>query len=277
MKGIILAAGYGTRFLPATKTLPKEMLPLIDKPSIAFIVEEFIASGIKDIIVVTNRRKKVMEDYFDREIELETLFTHEGSTTKLAHIKPYDVNICFVRQTYMNGSGHGLLAAKPWIGDEPVVVAYPDDVHFGEEPLARQLIKAYEQSGCCQLATLACAPEEVSRYGILQFATDSTKVEAIVEKPSVQEAPSTQASIGRYLYTPQFFALLQEEANKFTGKGEFYHTHGLNRVMALGQVESVAFSGTRVDTGEPAGYFEAIITYAQAHPEYSKLLKAYLK
>ncbi len=277
MKGIILAAGYGTRFLPATKTMPKEMLPLIDKPSIAFIVEEFIASGIKDIIVVTNRRKKVMEDYFDREIELETLFTQEGSTAKLNHIKPYDVNICFVRQTYMNGSGHGLLAAKPWIGDEPVVVAYPDDVHFGDEPLAGQLIKAYEKSGCCQLATLACQPEEVSRYGILKFAADGTKVEAIVEKPAVHDAPSTQASIGRYLYTPQFFTLLQEEADKFTGKGEFYHTHGLNRVMALGQVESVAFSGTRVDTGEPAGYLEAIITYAKAHPEYSQLLKPYFK
>ncbi|NIZ40865.1 UTP--glucose-1-phosphate uridylyltransferase [Entomospira entomophila] len=278
MKGVILAAGYGTRFLPATKTLPKEMLPLIDKPTIAFIIDEFVQSGIKDIIVVTSRRKKVMDDYFDRETELETLFTSERAEAKLQKIIPSDVNVAFVRQKDMNGSGHALLTAKPWIGDEACVVAYPDDIHFGEIPLTAQLMKAYEESGHCQLATMTCEQDELSRYGVIALNQEG-KVTSIVEKPRKGEAPSNQASIGRFLYTPQFFALLEEESRKFDTKtqGEFYHVHGLNRMMALGKVENVAFSGRRLDVGEPQGYLEATIAYAQSHPEYALILADLVK
>lgn len=132
MKGLIIAAGYGTRFLPVTKTVPKEMLPLINKPSIDFIVEEFIASGIREILIITSRRKKVMDDYFDREIELESVFEREGKTDKLEAVKPHEAEIFFKRQTEMKGTGHALLQAKAFIGDNPFVVAYPDDLHFGE-------------------------------------------------------------------------------------------------------------------------------------------------
>ncbi|NIZ46659.1 UTP--glucose-1-phosphate uridylyltransferase [Entomospira nematocerorum] len=278
MKGVILAAGYGTRFLPATKTLPKEMLPLIDKPTIAFIIDEFVQSGIKDIIVVTSRRKKVMDDYFDRETELETLFMQENAQEKLSKIIPADVNVAFVRQKDMNGSGHALLAAKPWIGDTPCVVAYPDDIHFGSTPLTKQLIQAYEKSGYCQLATMTCNEEELSRYGVIALNAEG-KVTSIVEKPKPGEAPSNQASIGRFLYTPQFFTLLEEESLQFDTKtqGEFYHVHGLNRMMALGKVENVPFSGKRLDVGEPQGYLEATIAYAKGHAEYAPLLANLVK
>jgi UTP--glucose-1-phosphate uridylyltransferase len=277
MKGVILAAGYGTRFLPATKTLPKEMLPLIDKPTIAFILDEFIASGIKDIIVVTSRRKKVMDDYFDRESELEELFLREKAIDKLQKIVPSDINVAFVRQQTMSGSGHALLAAAPWLGNEPCVVAYPDDIHFGDAPLALQLIEAYNKSGHCQLATMTCSEEELSRYGVIAL-DDAGKVTSIIEKPRLGEAPSNQASIGRFLYTPHFFELLAQEAAKFDmNKGEFYHVHGLNRMMQLGKVENVAFSGRRLDVGEPAGYLEATFAYAQSHSEYASILRDLIK
>lgn len=277
MKGVILAAGYGTRFLPATKTLPKEMLPLIDKPAIAFILDEFIKSGIKDIIIVTSRRKKVMDDYFDKEPELETLFKQDHSEKKLLKIIPPQVNLAFVRQQSMNGSGFALLAAMPWIGDEPCVVAYPDDLHFGKEPLALQLIQAYEKSGNCQLATMVCDPQELNRYGVVSFDEEG-RVLSIVEKPELGKAPSNQASIGRFLYTPLFFKMLAEEASCFdSSQGEFYHTHGLNRMMNLGKVESVAFTGNRLDIGEPSGYLEAVVTYAYEHEEFSPILRRIMK
>ena len=141
MKGVIVAAGYGTRFLPATKTIAKEMIPLIDKPSLAFIVEEFIDSGIEDILIISSRRKKSMEDYLDRETELEELFRREGKNEQLKKIEPYPANFSFIRQKEMRGTGHALLQVKPWLQGEPAVVAYPDDLHFGEVPLTEQLIR----------------------------------------------------------------------------------------------------------------------------------------
>ena len=144
MKGVILAAGYGSRFLPVTKTVPKEMLPLIDKPSIDFIIEEFLQSGIEEILVVTSRRKKALEDYLDRDIELESIFKMQGDESKLKKIQSPDARIFFVRQREMLGTGHAVMASRPFIGEEPFVVAYPDDLHFGKVPLAKQLIATYE-------------------------------------------------------------------------------------------------------------------------------------
>jgi UTP--glucose-1-phosphate uridylyltransferase len=135
MKGIIVAAGYGTRFLPVTKSIPKEMLPLINKPSIDFIIEEFLKAGIQDILIISSRRKKSLEDYLDREVELESLFEKEGQTSKAQKIAPVEANIAFIRQSRMMGTGHALLQAKPWVGDSPVMVAYPDDLHFGGQSL----------------------------------------------------------------------------------------------------------------------------------------------
>ncbi|HOK00092.1 MAG TPA: UTP--glucose-1-phosphate uridylyltransferase [Termitinemataceae bacterium] len=276
MKGIIVAAGYGTRFLPVTKTIPKEMLPLINVPSIAFIVDEFVKSGIEDIIIISSRRKKVMEDYFDREVELETIFEKEGKTDRLRWIKPpAEVRIVFVRQQHMLGTGHALLQARPFIGDEPCVVAYPDDLQVGEPPLAAQLIEKWRETGCSVMATVY-EPGDVSRYGVLDIATDGEHVRAIVEKPGRGTEPSHEVSIGRYLYTPEFFTYLEEGWQRHEG-GEYYHIYALNKLMNEGKVVYRRLSGKRLDTGEPEGYLEAILWYADTVPSLKKVLDGYLE
>ncbi|TFG82749.1 MAG: UTP--glucose-1-phosphate uridylyltransferase [Spirochaetales bacterium] len=274
MKGIILAAGYGTRFLPVTKTLPKEMLPLLTKPAISFIVDEFIASGIHDIVIVTSRRKKALEDFFDREAELEAVFTREGKPDKLEAIAPPDARISFVRQVEMHGTGHALLQAAPFLGGEPCVVAYPDDLHFGERPLARQLMDVYEATGCSVLA--ACLdPGDVSRYGVIDPGPDGLHVRGFVEKPPRGTEPSHEISIGRYLYTPEFFQALAEGWESHEG-GEYYHLYALNRMIAAGNVAWKRVDGQRLDTGEPAGYLEAILQYAWKDPAYRKVIEAFV-
>ena len=204
MKGVILAAGYGSRFLPITKSIPKEMLPLITKPSIDFIIEEFIESGIEDILVVTSRRKKSLEDYLDREIELETVFSQEGSDRKLETVKPHAARFFFTRQQSMRGTGHALLLTQPFVGNEPFVVAYPDDLHFGKVPLTAQLIELYNSTGCCVLSSIY-NPPNLGRYGILDIDSDGLHVKDIVEKPESGKEPSKEVSIGRYLYLPKIF------------------------------------------------------------------------
>lgn len=274
MKGIIVAAGYGTRFLPVTKTVPKELLPVGVKPSIAYIVEEFIASGIEDIIIISSRRKKALEDYFDREIELEGLFAREGKADKLALISPPPARISFVRQTEMMGTGHALLQVKNLIGGEPCVVAYPDDLVLGEVPLARQLIDVYRKTGKCVLATIF-EPGDVSRYGIVDPEKDGVGVKGFVEKPARGSEPSHEVSIGRYLYTPEFFDKLEEGWAKH-GKGEYYHTYALDRMIEAGKMAFARVAGTRLDTGDPAGYLEAILFNAAKDPSLRPTLDAFL-
>lgn len=272
MKGLIIAAGYGTRFLPATKTVPKEMLPLMDKPSIAFIVEEMIQSGIKDIVIITSRRKKCMDDFFDREVELERELSLKNKTELLEKIKPYrDVNICFIRQQEMKGVGHAMLQAESVIGNEPFVVAYPDDLHFGEKPLAKQLIDAYNESGCTVLATLF-DPPQLYAYAALKLASDGVHVEDLVEKPAPGSAPSKEASIGRYLYTPEIFKALHEAWVEHTGPGEFYHVDGLKKLCAAGKVIFKRVEGDRYDIGTPEGFLKATVAYACRVPEWEKVL-----
>lgn len=265
MKGIILAAGYGSRFLPITKTVAKEMLPLVDRPAIDFIVEEFSRSGIKDIFIVTSRRKKALEDYYDRAPELEEVFRRNGKTKALEQIMPpSDLNIAFIRQKEMLGSGSALLAVAPFLGGEPAVVAYPDDLVFGKIPLTQQLMQEYEKSGKTVLATLE-NPENINAYGVLSFHDDGS-VASIVEKPAVGAEPSRQASIGRYLYTPDFFDYLKEESGRFfsgSHEGEFYHTPALNRQMADKSVTAVAAVGERFDLGSPKGFLKATLYYAK--------------
>jgi len=274
MKGIIVAAGYGTRFLPVTKTVPKEMLPLINKPSIAFVVDEFIASGIEDIIIITSRRKKVLDDYFDHEAELEALFSREKNAGKSAAIAPPAARISFVRQTEMRGTGHALLQAAPLLGGQPCVVAYPDDLHFGTPPLARQLIDVYERTGSCVLSAIHDAGD-VSRYGVIDPSPDGIGVRGFVEKPERGTEPSHEVSIGRYLYTPEFFDLLAEGWNKH-GTGEYYHIYALDRMIAAGKVAWKRIEGMRLDTGEPSGYLEAILEYAWLDPVYRAVVEKFI-
>jgi UTP--glucose-1-phosphate uridylyltransferase len=275
MKGLIIAAGYGTRFLPVTKTVPKELLPVGTKPSIAYIVEEFLASGIEEIVVVSSRRKKALEDYFDREIELEEVFRREGREDKLALVGACRARVAFVRQAQMRGTGHALLQAKPLLGGEPCVVAYPDDLHVGEPPLARQLIEAYERTGKSVLATVH-EPGDVSRYGVVGPGPDGISVQSFYEKPPRGREPSHEVSIGRYLYTPEFFDLIEEGWAKHEG-GEYFHTYALDKLIASGKVAFVRASGTRLDTGDPVGYFEAILADAMDKPELRAALERFAK
>jgi len=275
MKGIIVAAGYGTRFLPVTKTIPKEMIPLIDTPSIDFIVDEFIRSGIKDIIIISSRRKKVLEDYFDREAELEAVFTAQNAQKKLAQIRPADVSIAFVRQREMLGTGHALLAVKPFIGNEPCVVAYPDDLHFGDVPLTQQLIDTYRETKCNVMATIH-NPPHLERYGVLDVADDGLHVKGMVEKPAPGTEPSKEVSIGRYLYTPEFFTFLEEGWKCHTG-GEYYHLYALQKLMDAGKMVYHPVEGLRLDTGEPAGFLSAILNHASRTPELRQIIAEFAK
>lgn len=275
MKGIIVAAGYGTRFLPVTKTIPKEMLPLIDRPSIDFIVDEFIRSGIRDILIISSRRKKVLEDYFDREIELETLFEGEHNHEKSEKIAPKDADIYFVRQREMKGTGHALLLAEPFIGKEPFIVAYPDDLHFGEPPLSSQLIETYKATNCSVMATIH-DPPDINRYGVLALGEDGLHVTDIVEKPAPGTEPSREVSIGRYLYTPDIFLYLREgwDRHRQANPGaEYFHTYALKKQMEGGNVVFKRTAGTRLDTGTPAGYLRAVLHYASGVPELKKILE----
>ncbi|HTO24139.1 MAG TPA: UTP--glucose-1-phosphate uridylyltransferase [Spirochaetia bacterium] len=271
MKGVIVTAGYGTRFLPVTKTIPKEMLPLVTRPSIDFIVEEFVSSGITEILFITSRRKKALEDYFDRERELEAAFEAAGDRKKLALIAPTPASCYFVRQPEMRGTGHALLLARAFVGNEPFVVAYPDDLHFGTPPLSRQLIQAWEKTGCTVLATLH-DPPDVNRYGLISIAADGLHVTDIVEKPPKGKEPSREASIGRFLYTPDFLAELEAEWKRH-GTGEFFHTPAVLALARKGRVVYHRVQGERLDTGEPAGYLEAIVRYARSVPELNAALE----
>jgi UTP--glucose-1-phosphate uridylyltransferase len=278
LKGIIVAAGYGSRFLPITKTIPKEMLPLIDRPAIDFIVEEFKEAGIRDIVVISSRRKKALEDWFDREVELEGLFEKEGKRAELEKINPdAELSVAFVRQQRMLGTGHALLQVRPFIGDGPCVVAYPDDIVLGPS-LSKKLIQAWQETGCSVMASEHIAGD-VSRYGVLNIGEDNLHVRGIVEKPAPGLEPSHEISLGRYLFTPEFFKLLefywQEHLQGPDAQKEYYHIKALNQLMAEGKVVHSPLEGQRLDTGEPAGYLEAILCYAMQREDLQGVLKKY--
>jgi UTP--glucose-1-phosphate uridylyltransferase len=274
MKGVILAAGYGTRFLPWTRTMPKEMIPLVDRPAIDVVVSEFVASGVDEILVVTSRRKKALEDWFDREIELETVLAGPADARKRALVEPPKARVFFTRQPEMRGTGDAMLLARPFVGDEPFVLAYPDDLHVGEVPLARQLIDTWERTGCTVLATLH-DPPDINRYGVISIASDGLHVTGIVEKPPKGEEPSREASIGRFLFAPGFLEELAEQRKRH-GSGEFFHTPAVQSLAKRGQVVFRRVEGERLDTGEPTGYLEAILRYAETRPDLASALEAAL-
>jgi len=274
MKGIIVAAGYGTRFFPVTKTVPKEMLPLVTRPAIDFIIEEFIASGITEILFISSRRKKCLEDYLDREIELEAVLKAAGKIEKCKEIAPPAAQFYFIRQQQMMGTGHALLLAKTFAGNDPCIVAYPDDIHMGTPPLALQLIEKYRETNCSVLATIY-DPPDINRYGVLSLAADGLHVTGIVEKPPVGKEPSKEVTIGRFLYTPEFFSYLEEGFKQHTG-GEYYHIYSLEKLAQKQKLVFKRITGKRLDTGEPTGYLEAILTYAATVPELNAVLKSYL-
>jgi UTP--glucose-1-phosphate uridylyltransferase len=278
MKGVILAAGYGTRFLPATKTIPKEMFPLIDTPAIDVIVKELIVAGIEDILIITSRRKKPLEDYFDREIELETTFREEGAHEKLASIRPVNVNIFFMRQQQMAGTGDALLLVEPFVGDSPFVVAYPDDILIHGPNLTAQLIELYERTGHTVLAGQEIPEGDISRYGVMdtEIRNGVEYVHAMVEKPAPGTEPSRLVGYGRYLYHPEIFDALRSTRNAAQGR-EFTQTEAIQRLAAEGRVVVKRFEGRILDVGTPQGYLHSFIEFGLLRDEFRNDLLHYLR
>lgn len=277
VKGVILAAGYGSRFLPATKTVPKELLPLINKPCIDFIVEEFLSAGIEDILIITSRRKKALEDYFDKEIELEQAL--QCKPDSLTKISPANARIQFVRQQEMKGTGHALALCKNFVHDSPFVVAYPDDLVFADTSLSQQLIDVYRQTQKTVLAVKNMPNTDVSRYGVVDYnsSQDNTyTVSSLVEKPAQGTEPSKMVSIGRYLFTPEIFSIIDDIIDN-PRDGEFYQTEIINILAKHNKVVALDFEGVRYDTGEPIGYLKTLLAYSMQDKEIAKELMPILE
>ena len=274
MKGVILAAGYATRFLPASKTIPKEMFPLIDRPAIDFIVQEMVDSGIQDILLVSSRRKKVMEDYFDREVELTSAFSRSNEFEKLEVIKPIEANIFTLRQQHMMGTGNALMLVEPFVDNEPFVVAYPDDIVLGEKPLSKQLIETWEKTGNTVLSVQELEEDQLWRYGVIDPDVDGNimNVKKMVEKPEHGTAPSRFVSFGRYLYTPDLFDALRTSDKSPSSKSEFTQPEAINHMAALGKVSAVKFEGTRYDLGEPLGFLTSAMQIGLQRSEFKDTL-----
>lgn len=279
-KAVIPAAGLGTRFLPATKAIAKEMLPIVDKPSIQFIVEEAIASGIEDILVVTGKSKRPIEDHFDANIELEQNLASKGKFELLKLVEETtDINLHFVRQKRPLGLGHAVLQAKAFVGDEPFVVMLGDDIMVDKVPLTKQLMDDYEKTTASTLAVMPVPHEETSKYGIIDPNEEVSKglydVKAFVEKPDPDQAPSDLAIIGRYLLKPEIFTILENIAPGLGG--EIQLTDAIDQLNKTQRVFAHEFKGKRYDVGNKLGMLEANIEYGLIHPEIKDDLKAYLK
>ncbi|AYW46611.1 UTP--glucose-1-phosphate uridylyltransferase GalU [Tetragenococcus koreensis] len=279
-KAVIPAAGLGTRFLPATKAIAKEMLPIVDKPTIQFIVEEAMASGIEDILVITGKAKRPIEDHFDANIELEQNLKSTGKTELLKLVEETtDINLHFVRQKRPLGLGHAVLQAKAFVGDEPFVVMLGDDITSNKVPLTKQLINDYEKTKAATLAVMPVPHEDTSKYGIIEPNGEVSKglydVNSFVEKPEPDKAPSNLAIIGRYLLTPEIFSLLEKQQ---PGQGgEIQLTDSIDELNKTQRVFAQEFTGKRYDVGTKIGMLEANIEYGLDHPETKDELKTYLQ
>lgn len=276
VKGVIVAAGYGSRLLPITRVVPKELLPLVDRPAIDFIVQEFIEAGIEEVLLITSRRKGALEDWFDRDPELEAVFSAEGATEKLARATPPRIRAYAVRQASMGGTGDALRLVRAFAGEDPVVVAYPDDLFVGAN-VSRQLIDAHAATGCCALIAEDLGPVDVSRYGVLDAVADGDllRVRRIVEKPAPGTEPSTFVTYGRYLYTPEFFPTLERHFQAHT-TGEFYPMGAIEELAESGKVVAAVLRGTRRDTGTTLGYLQAVVEEALSRPDLGPEFAAWL-
>lgn len=279
-KAVIPAAGLGTRFLPATKALAKEMLPIIDKPTIQYIVEEAKKSGIEDILIVTGKGKRPIEDHFDSVPELEQNLKEKGKHDLLKLVEQTtDINIYFIRQSHPRGLGDAVLTAKDFVGNEPFVVMLGDDIMEDKVPLTQQLMQRYEQTHTSTLAVMKVPHEEVNKYGVIDPGTQSEPglydVKQFVEKPDVEKAPSDLAIIGRYLLTPEIFDML--ESQKPGAGNEIQLTDAIDRLNQIQRVFAHEFKGDRFDVGYKFGYLKTSIEFGLKHPEVKDDLKAYIK
>src|SRR5258706_1972316 len=284
-KAVFPAAGWGTRFLPATKAQPKEMLPLVDKPIIQYGVEEAVAAGIDQIIMVTSTQKGAIEDHFDLNYELEMVLEAKGEIEKLRQIRAISdlAQLAYVRQKEQLGLGHAILMAKDLIGHEPFAVILPDDIVVAARPCIGQLIHAYEQTHSSVVAVAEVPVAEVSRYGIVAAEVDEThgdggrlrRMTRIVEKPEPAEAPSTLAVIGRYVLTPKIFDKL-EQTQRGAG-GEIQLTDAIEALMDEQSVYTYEFEGIRYDAGTTLGWLQATVDLALQRPELATEFRAHLR
>jgi UTP--glucose-1-phosphate uridylyltransferase len=268
-KAIIPAAGLGTRFLPATKAMPKEMLPIVDKPTIQYIVEEAIASGIEDIIIVTGKGKRAIEDHFDNAFELEQNLIEKGKYDLLEKVKePSKVDIHYIRQKEPKGLGHAVWCARNFIGDEPFAVLLGDDIVQAETPCLKQLIDQYEQTFSSVIGVQRVPDEETHRYGIidpLEQYGRRYQVRQFVEKPAPGTAPSNLAIMGRYILTPEIFLFLEKQ--EAGAGGEIQLTDAIQKLNEIQRVFAYEFEGKRYDVGEKIGFIKTTIEFALQHEE----------
>lgn len=280
-KAVFPVAGLGTRFLPATKASPKEMLTVVDKPLIQYAVEEAIAAGIKDLIFVTGRSKRAIEDHFDKATELEAELEKKGKTLLLEAVQniiPKDVNCIYIRQAEALGLGHAVLCARPVIGDEPFAVLLADDLLDGARPVMQQMVERYEEYHCSILAVQEIPQTATSSYGIVASTSIANRVEAvssIVEKPLPKDAPSNLAVVGRYILTPRIFHHL--ENGRPGAGGEIQLTDGISALLTEERVLAYRYEGKRYDCGSKLGYLQATVTLGQRHPEVGEAFSSYLQ
>lgn len=279
-KCVIPAAGMGTRFLPATKALPKEMFPVVDKPVMQYLVEEAIAAGCEDIIIVTGRSKRAIEDHFDSNPELEQRLDDSEKFDYLKKVKSVgkQANIVYVRQPYPRGDGDAILRTKNLIGDEPFLVLFGDDIIDNDITAAEQLITKHEQTGSPVIATVGVNEEDVSSYGMLEWEVEgaSTKVSKFLEKPKAHETESRTAVIGKYVLTSDIFEYL-ENAKSNSGDGEIRLADAFIDMLADRDIYGLEVEGTRYDTGSKIGYLKACIAYAMKDEDLAEELQEFLK
>ena len=274
------AAGLGTRFLPATKAQPKEMLPLVDKPMIQYVVEEAVAAGLDRITIVTGRGKRAIEDHFDASVELEFYLQERGKWEELAQIKTISdlASVAYIRQKEPLGLGHAILCAQPLVGDEPFAVFLGDDIIVADPPCISQLLAVYHRFGEPVLAVERVPTSQLSMYGVIRAtAVDDNVylVEDLVEKPAPEAAPSDLAIIGRYILTPDIFPALEATASDRTG--EIQLTNGLRRLLRDRPIYAYEVKGVRHDTGNKLGYLKAVVYFALRRPDLARPFRDYLE
>lgn len=277
-KAIIPAAGLGTRFLPATKAQPKEMLPIIDKPAIQYIIEEAIQSGIEEILIITGRNKRAIEDHFDRSVELELALKESGKYDLLGLIEEIsNVEIHYIRQKEAKGLGHAVLCAKQFVGNEPFAVLLGDDIVDADVPCLKQLMNVYEDYPGTILGVQEVAKRNVSSYGVIKPVPVKHRLwraEALIEKPRLEEAPSRLAVLGRYIIEPEIFAVLEQTQ---PGRGnEIQLTDALQQLAVRKSVYAYEFEGRRYDIGDKQGFLEATVEYALKRPDLRERFLPYL-
>ncbi len=278
-KAVIPAAGMGTRFLPATKAMPKEMLPIVDKPTLQLVVEEIVEAGIEDILIITGRGKGAIEDHFDKSIELENLLRDKGKDEELEEVLKISslANIFYIRQKEPLGLGHAVLCARQFVGNEPFAVLLGDDIVYADEPVIGQLAAVYDEKKNTVVGCQRVGWENVHKYGVVD--TDDpeasvVKVKRLTEKPERSEAGSDLAVLGRYIIDPEIFEII--ETTKPGAGGEIQLTDALNILASRQPVWAYTFEGRRYDVGDKLGFLEATVEYALRRKELSEEFKSYL-